>query len=77
MTKYYKYNPAGCDNTATYIACKTDDQCQTIEREMEGMQDKIPSGTFGWSSDKIAGAPGVAVQFDDREFALPGHYANA
>lgn len=69
MTRFYKVNSFGCVNTAKYIRIETPAQAEYVERRFGGMADE-GKGYAEWTTDRVAGAPGVAIAFDDIDYVF-------
>lgn len=69
---YLKYCPRGFANEVVYLRVNADDQAARAQAEQ--VIDRLLGETTAyaeWSTDKIAEAPGVAVEWEDRNHVLP------
>ena len=67
--RYYKISPRGFANDVTYLRIHTDDEAVACEAKFADYEDQHPGASTGWTSDKVASAPGVAINWRDREYA--------
>ena len=67
--RYYEVCPRGFANEVTYIAV-SDDQVAAVDKYFDGRADREfdhgnTNYSDGWTDDKRARAPGVAINWED------------
>lgn len=63
--RYFKVSPRGFANEVVYFRVR-EDQVTQVEAEYADFENDEPGRYCGWTSDKVATAPGVAVDWEDR-----------
>jgi hypothetical protein len=66
--RYFAICMRGFANEITYIRIRSDEQAAIIEREYDTLSDDTPGAWAGWSDDLRARIPGVAIEFEDRNW---------
>ena len=73
MTKYLKYCPRGFANEVTYFAVP-EDKISEADALFAGFEDHADGGYVQWTTDNRSHAPGVAVEWADRNMILPAKF---
>ncbi len=69
--RYYAHCPRGFANEVTYFRVPLDKVAE-VNAYFDGYVDENPGSSTGWTADKRAHQPGVAVDWADRAWA--GYY---
>lgn len=65
--RYFRLCPRGFVNEVTYFRVR-ESEVPEVERYFADYNDRNTSGSAGWTTDKRARMPGVAVDWADREY---------
>lgn len=66
--RYFKVSPRGFANEVTYFRVPSESAAD-VEKHFENYEDKHPGARTGWTTDKRAHQPGVAIDWADRAYA--------
>lgn len=68
--RYYKVSPRGFANETIYLIARNSVEAAIYERDYDSLPDRQPGAITGWTRDRQARIPGVAVAFDMRHWVL-------
>lgn len=61
--RYFRVSPRGFANEVFYVHVSNAVEAEIVERHYEHLEDNTPGASAGWSRDRRASIPGVAVPF--------------
>jgi hypothetical protein len=65
--RYFLFSPRGFANELTYFRVPVD-RVGEVDAYFDGYQDRYPGSRTGWTTARDARMPGVAVDWDDRQW---------